>query len=206
MINGVEPILPSTKAELYQLLVNGKNLGSRSLAEVKGDLLRPLPADYISWKPTFSQGQKQKDVPYIAWTDCLFILDYICPNYTYQLSENQIGNQCVVKGILTLHCFDGDYTVEALGAEDLEDTSFGGAVMDASAQSMRRCLATIGCGRYLYYLECRPNKQGQPSLPSTPTERRSGGEISRQEWVAKFGERAPSPLKKFKTSKGAKLP
>ncbi len=189
MINGVEPILPSTKAELYQLLVNGENLGSRSLAEVKGDLLRPLPEDYISWKPTFSQGQKQKDVPYIAWTDCLFILDYICPNYTYQLSENQIGNQCIVKGILTLHCLDGDYTVEALGAEDLEKTSFGGAVMDASAQSMRRCLASIGCGRYLYYLECRPNKSSQPSLTPMPTARK-GGEISRQEWMAKFGDHA----------------
>ncbi len=133
VINGVEPILPPTKAELYQLLVNGENLGSRSLAEVKGDLLRPLPEDYISWKPTFSKGKKQDDVPYISWTDCLFILDYICPNYTYTLEENQIGNQCIVKGCLTLHCFDCDYTVEALGAEDLEKTSFGGAVMDACA-------------------------------------------------------------------------
>ena len=60
MINGVEPILPSTKAELYQLLVNGENLGSRSLSEVKGDLLRPLPEDYISWKPTFSKGKNKK--------------------------------------------------------------------------------------------------------------------------------------------------
>ncbi len=189
MINGVKPTLPPTKAELYQLLVNGKNLGSRSLSEVKGDLLRPLPEDYISWKPTFSQGQKQKDVPYIAWTDCLFILDYICPNYTYLLESNQIGNQCVVKGKLTLHCIDGDLTVEALGAEDLDDVNFGGAVMDASAQSMRRCLATIGCGRYLYYQECRPNKPSRPSVTSMPTARK-GSEISRKEWMAKYGDHA----------------
>lgn len=140
----LKPTLPTTKAELYQLLVNGENRRSRSLAEVKGDLLRPRPADYISCQPTFSKGKKQDDVPYISWTDCLFILDYICPNYTYTLEENQIGNQCVVKGQLTLHCKDGNYTVSALGAEDLEETSFGGAVMDASAQAMRRCLASLG--------------------------------------------------------------
>ncbi len=189
MINGVKPTLPPTKAELYQLLVNGENLGSRSLAEVKGDLLRPLPEDYISWKPTFSKGKKQDDVPYISWTDCLFILDYICPNYTYTLEENQIGNQCVVKGKLTLHCKDGDYTVEALGAEDLEKTSFGGAVMDASAQATRRCLAVLGGGRYLYYQECRPNKPSRPSVTSMPSARK-GGEISRKEWMAKYGDHA----------------
>ena len=159
LTRNIDPILPNTKAELYFLLTEGQNRGTnRSIHRVKSDCLRPLPIDYISFKPVFKKGTKQGEVPYIDWCDCLLILDYICPDYSYQVGESQIGNRAVVKGQLTLHCKERDYIIESLGNEDIDDIEFGGAIADASAQALRRCLATLGLGRYLYYPSDRPTK------------------------------------------------
>lgn len=160
MIQGVEPILPPTRAELYRLLASGRNRGlNRPLAEVKADLLRPIPANYVSQKPVFAKKNgslsKTSDVPYISWTDCLMILDYICPEYDYEITENQVGDRIVVKGRLTLHCRERDISMEALGHDELSDVSYGGAVCDASAMALRRCLASLGLARYLYYPDAR---------------------------------------------------
>lgn len=208
MIDGIDPILPATKAELYQLLVDGQNRGvKRPYNEVKSDLLRPLPPDYIKFKPVFErdkqthQVKKTDEVPYIAWTDCLLILDYLCPLYNYEESENLLGDRVVVKARLTLHCQEGDVVAEGLGNEELGDTLFGGAIYDASAAAKRRCLATLGLGRYLYNGEDRPKKPATSS-PSTFTKRKvvkptnpaqlsfsspSKGQLTREEWLAKFG-------------------
>jgi hypothetical protein len=164
MTKNIDPILPHTRAELYQLLSQGLNRGiCRSIAEVKADCLAPIPADYISYKPVFSKGSKQGTVPYLAWTDGLFILDYLNPCYSYKLTDNQISDRAVVTAQLILHCKERDIVIEALGSQDLADTQFGGALMDASAQALRRCLATLGLGRYLYYENDRPSQQMEKS-------------------------------------------
>jgi hypothetical protein len=155
MIHGIDPILPKTRAELYRLLIAGRNRGvNHPIAAVKADLLRPIPTDYISYKPVFAKKNgtptKTNDVPYISWTDCLMILDYICPEYDYEISENQVSDRIVVKGRLTLHCQEKKIAIESLGHDELSDISYGGAVCDASAMALRRCLASIGLGRYLY--------------------------------------------------------
>lgn len=158
MTKNIDPILPHTRAELYLLLAEGHHRGlNRSIAEVKADCFAPIPDDYISYKPVFSKGSKQGSVPYIAWTDALFILDYINPCYSYKITENQISDRAVVTAQLILHCKEGNITIEALGSQDLADVQFGGALMDASAQALRRCLATLGLGRYLYYESDRPS-------------------------------------------------
>jgi hypothetical protein len=193
MIQGVESILPATKAELYQSLVAGRNRGlNRPLAEVKADLLRPIPLDYISQKPIFERRNgsfsKTDAVPYISWTDCLMILDYICPEYDYEVFESQVSDRVVVKGRLTLHCQERDLTVEALGHDDISDISYGGAICDASAMALRRCLASIGLGRYLYYPDSRPksfSSSRQRQNSSMPK-----GQISREEWQKRQQQRS----------------
>jgi hypothetical protein len=186
MIQDIDPILPKTRTELYHLLVAGRNRGlNRPLAEVKADLLRPIPSDYISQKPVFAKKNgtltKTNDVPYISWTDCLMILDYICPEYDYEITENQVSDRIVVKGRLTLHCRERDIVIEALGHDELSDISYGGAVCDASAMALRRCLASIGLGRYLYYPDARlklSSVQSQRQARSLPK-----GQISYEEWL-----------------------
>jgi hypothetical protein len=137
--------LPATKAELTQLLASGQTCGVNSKQETKRLLRQRLPEDFISYKPVAG-----KKAPYIQWCDCLDLLDFLAPDYDYQLEENQIGNELFVKGHLTIHCSDGDLNFQALGSENLDKQIFGGAIGEASAQAMRRVCATVGLGRYLW--------------------------------------------------------
>lgn len=89
----VEPILPANRSELRRLLVQGQNRGwRRPLSKIQADLCRPLPKEFISWFQ-----KKSNWIPYLSWTDCNLILDYVTPGWSCDVSENQIGDRVVVK-------------------------------------------------------------------------------------------------------------
>lgn len=142
----VEPILPANRSELRRLLVQGQNRGwKRPLAEVTADLSRPLPEDFISWFQ-----KKSNWIPYLSWTDCNLILDYITPGWSCNVTENQIGDRVVVKVSLTLLCAEGRITRSSLGSDDLADENFGGPLPDAESQAFRRAAVRFNLGLYLY--------------------------------------------------------
>lgn len=142
----VEPILPANRSELRRLLVQGQNRGwKRPLSKIQADLCRPLPEEFISWFQ-----KKNNWIPYLSWTDCNLILDYVTPGWSCDVSESQIGDRVVVKCSITLLCAEGRITRSSLGSDDLADENFGGPLPDAESQAFRRAAVRFSLGLYLY--------------------------------------------------------
>ncbi len=161
-------VLPATRTELRRLIAHGTNLGwKRSLTEVIADLSKPIPYELISWKPIFKKGKRDGEVPFISWTDCVLILEFITPGWTVTVRENQLGDRAVVSATITLLCAEGRFSRSSIGSENLEDENFGGPLPDAESQSFRRACTRFGLGLYLYdkkvveYLTNYRNKIGR---------------------------------------------
>ncbi len=89
-------VLPATRTELRRLIAHGTNLGwKRALTEVIADLSKPIPYELISWKPIFKKGKRDGEVPFISWTDCVLILEFITPGWTVTVRENQLGDRAI---------------------------------------------------------------------------------------------------------------
>jgi hypothetical protein len=146
-----EIVLPASKSELRRLIANGLNKGwKRPLTEIIADLSKPLPSGLISWKPTFSKGQRKESVPYLSHSEVSQILDYLAPGWSKEISENQVGDRIVVRCRLSILAQEGIFTRDSLGTDSLGDESYGGPAPDAEAQAFRRAAANFGLGRYFY--------------------------------------------------------
>jgi len=145
--------IPNDKKEVFTALSKGETL-NLSLSQILVLLNCKLPDAWISFKPTFTKGQKTNQVPYVNWTDITLILDYVCNfNWLADYEISQVGDYVTFICRLSVTGNDGrTKTVVSTGNEPLSSGDyFGGPVCDAQAMSLRRAAATLGLGRYLYY-------------------------------------------------------
>jgi hypothetical protein len=159
------------------------------LSEIINRLQFPIPPDLIKSKT--KGGNK---IIFVSWYDYCTLLDERSGlgNWSWEIREtSQIGNSAVVVGRLTIYGEDRSISFDATGNEDVDRQGFGDALSCAESMALRRACAKCGLGRYLWDKDDPEFKDAQ-SQPKTfspsPTYKTNGkGEISREQWVAKFG-------------------
>ncbi len=119
----------------------------RPLAEVIGDLTRPIPERLLETKRI--QGQ---EIVYCPWHRVQKILDHYTGGlWEYEVVEKTITtSQLLLTVRIYIHAAEGVFHREGTGIERLDVESFGDPQSNAESQAFRRACARWGLGLHLY--------------------------------------------------------
>ncbi len=155
------------------------------LTEILERLRQPVPPELISYKTI-----KGKRIDFISWVDICRLLDERAglARWSWKIKEvRQIGNRLTLIGCLTIYGDDRSLTMMATGDEDIDLDAYGTPATNTEAQCLRRCASKYGLGRNLW----KKDRQQSKSLQLPPTSKTAQppikGEITRSEWMRKFG-------------------
>lgn len=121
--------------------------GLRPWAEIKLDLVKPIPKRHLSTKRKGSAT-----LTYCSWYRTQKILDYYT-NGNWDLDvEIHVGdNVTSAVARLTIHAEDRSVTRTATGCEEADVSSYGDTTSNAEAQAFKRACARFGLGLHLYF-------------------------------------------------------
>jgi hypothetical protein len=159
------------------------------LSEILLRLSQPVPRQFIKQKKTWEKGKSSGQVDYIPWFNCTDLLDDRCGlgGWSWEIkSVQQIENNLVIVGSLTIHGEDRSITREATGIEEVQTSSFGDPSSNAEAMCLRRACSKFGLGRDLWRKE---ERQQEPQLPRVSQPIPAKGTLTREEWLARKRER-----------------
>ena len=151
------------------------------LTEILERLRQPVPCELISYKTI-----KGNRIDYISWVDICRLLDDRAglARWSWKIKEvRQIGNRLTMVGCLTIYGEDRSLTMMATGSEDLDCSSYGDPSSNAEAMSLRRSASKMGLARDLWKKELQPTPKLPDLAPLPPIK----GEITREEWLRRFG-------------------
>ncbi len=120
--------------------------GEWNLSAIVEALSKPLPASLLETKKLGGRA-----ISFIPWHKAVLVLDKYCPGWQFRItSTQQIGDELIMVGSLTIPTADGDVTRESTGSEKVNTTGYGETAANAESQCFRRCCARFGLGLYLY--------------------------------------------------------
>ncbi len=126
----------------------------RPILDILEDFAKPIPPRFIKKKPVFSRqnGKQVKtgEVDYVSWSTYIKLLEYLAPGFSWEIRTQDLGDQTVVEGRLTLRAAEGDFVREATGSEDSLVDAYGNPANNAEASALRRCCAKFGLGLHLW--------------------------------------------------------
>ncbi len=158
-----------------------------TLAELLERLQQPIPDSLISQKTL-----KGNRIDYVAWFDLCDLLDERCglDGWEWQIKDvQQVGNRLTLTGVLTIHGSDRSLTREATGCEDIDVPGYGDPSSNSEAMALRRACSKFGMGRDLWRKDSKPQPQRQTKESQMPQRKLQTGELTRAQWLAKFGNR-----------------
>ena len=153
------------------------------LTEILERLRQPVPCELISYKTI-----KGNRIDYISWVNICRLLDDRAglAGWSWQINDvRQVGNRLTMVGCLTIYGDDRSLTMMATGSEDIDVSSYGDPSSNAEAMSLRRSASKLGLARNLWAPESKPTPQLPDLAPQPPIK----GEITRSEWMRKFGNK-----------------
>lgn len=152
---------------------NNTITSKRELPEILANLRKPVAANLISSKSTYTKGQASGKAQYIAWPTLIRLLDERANGFwEWKIRTIIAGDRTIIEGSLTVHGSDGSLTREAAGNESNDVDSYGDPSSNAEAMALRRCCAKFGLGLELW----------DKTKPSN-------GGLTREEWQAKFANK-----------------
>jgi len=120
--------------------------GEWSLAQIIEALSKPLPSSVLETKKIGG-----RTITYIPWHRAVLMLNKYAPGWQFKITNvQQIGDELVMTGSLSIPTADGVITRESTGSEKLTVNGYGEAAANAESQCFRRCCARFGLGLYLY--------------------------------------------------------
>jgi hypothetical protein len=154
------------------------------LTQILERLQQPVPPKLISYKMI-----KGNRIDYISWVNLADLLDERAgiDGWSWRLvDQQQIGNRLTQVWELRIIGEDRSISRQASGDEDVDLDAYGTPATNVEAQCLRRCCSKYGLGRILWKKEGKSN----PQLPPTSAKASSlaNGEITRQEWLNRFGQ------------------
>ncbi len=160
------------------------------LTEILERLRQPVPPELISYKTL-----KGNRIDYISWTTLADLLDERTgiDGWSWKLiDQQQIGNRLTQVWELTIIGEDRSISRQASGDEDVDLDAYGTPATNVEAQCLRRCCAKYNLGRILWKKERKSNPQLPPTSGRVPP--LATGEITRQEWLDRFGQQQPQKV------------
>lgn len=167
------------------------------LTEILERLHQPIPAHLLSTKRLSGT-----DINYISWYDLCDLLDERCGIDGWewkQVNCQQIGSKLTQTWELTVIGEDRRLSRQATGDENLDTSSYGSPTTNVEAQCLRRCCSKFELGRALWRKESKTSarnaSQSKVSISKQPPSAKvtsispRQGQISREEWLAKFKTR-----------------
>ena len=157
------------------------------LREILERLRQPVPPELVSYKVI-----KGNRIEYISWTTLADLLDDRAgiDGWAWgMVDQQQIGNRLTQVWELTIIGDDRSISRQASGDEDVDLEAYGTPSTNVEAQCLRRCCAKYNLGRNLWKKDRK--KVRTPQLPATThqVQLRTKNEISREEWLRKFGNK-----------------
>ncbi|WAS04834.1 hypothetical protein LQF76_12560 [Gloeomargaritales cyanobacterium VI4D9] len=120
--------------------------GEWSLSQVIEALSKPLPSSVLETKKLGG-----RTITYIPWHRACLVLDRYAPGWQFRITNvQQIGDELVMTGSLSIPTSDGTITRESTGSEKVNTSGYGETAANAESQCFRRCCARFGLGLYLY--------------------------------------------------------
>lgn len=150
-----------------------------NIQEILARLKIPIPAKYISHKPTFSKGKKAGEVDYINKYDYFQLLDERVGLDVWEIELSDPitnGEYVCVRCRITLHGSDRSITRSAIGSEELLKGGYGTPIDRAESSAIRRCCAALGLSRELWLEKPKSFKQ-----PTNIASKRPPGWTPREE-------------------------
>ncbi len=160
------------------------------LTEILERLRQPVPKELISYKTI-----KGNRIDYISWVDLADLLDARTgiDGWSWRLvDQQQIGNRLTQVWELTIIGDDRSISRQASGDEDVDLDAYGTPSTNVEAQCLRRCCAKYNLGRILWKKDRKPNPQLPPVAPKVQP--LASGEITREQWLRKFGNKEVEKL------------
>jgi len=117
----------------------------RPILEILSDLQKPIPQRFIKAK-----SLKGNKINYVPWYSLNRLLDFYCPGWDWEITQQQIGERTVTIGKLTVKAAEGEFTRSASGCEDEDCSSYGDPSSNSEAMAFRRCCAKFGLGLALW--------------------------------------------------------
>lgn len=159
------------------------------LTDILSKLKDTIPPEYLKFK---TKGGTR--ITFISWYGYCDLLDERCGlgNWSWEIKEaSQVGNRTLVVGRLTIYGDDRQISFDSTGNEDLDRSGFGDALSCAESMALRRACAKAGLARELWDKEEQVNQTNQTNYSTktqpVPYKANGKGEISREQWIAKFG-------------------
>jgi len=120
--------------------------GEWSLSQIIESLSKPLPSSVLEVKKIGGRS-----ITYIPWYRACLLLDKYAPGWQFRITNvQQIGDELVMTGSLSIPTSDGTITRESTGSEKVNTTGYGESAANSESQCFRRCCARFGLGLYLY--------------------------------------------------------
>ena len=117
---------------------------ARPLANILGDLRRPIPDHIIQSKQVGARRYR-----FISGKDTISILDQFAPGWEGSVTNiTAIHDRLFVSYKLTLHAKEGKFSRESTGSA-LLDSSGGDPAVTAEEQAFRNAASKFGLGLYL---------------------------------------------------------
>jgi hypothetical protein len=157
----------------------------RPIAEILADLRKPIDPTILSQKPVYSKGKQVGAVPYIHWYDLIEVLNTFAPGWSWEIRTQFLPDRCVIEGRLTLRAKEGDFPMEAVGAESLDSDGYGDPVYSAEASALRRTMAKFGYAIELWRKDNRGSKSVQKPQNNFPQAIKTKTEIGQQKVTQK---------------------
>ncbi len=163
------------------------------LTEMLERLRQPVPPELISYKVI-----KGKRIDFISWVILADLLDERAgiDGWSWKLvDQQQVGNRLTQVWELTILGEDRSISRQASGDEDVDLDAYGTPATNCEAQCLRRCASKYGLGRNLWKKDSQQGRSRMlpptPIPPNPPSKggRRGDGEITREEWLNRFGNK-----------------
>lgn len=120
-------------------------------AEIKKELRKPIPANLISSRPSYSKGEQVGTIEFVNVTDYKELLDERAGVWTAQVNEfKQVGNSLCLILRLSIHADDGVFSQDGTGIEPIDTDSYGDPFSNAYSQGLRRACESHGLSRELW--------------------------------------------------------
>ena len=138
---------------------------------------------------------------YNSWVNLADLLDARAgiDGWAWRLvDQQQIGKRLTQVWELTIIGEDRSISRQASGDEDVGLEAYGTPATNVEAQCLRRCMSKFGVARHLWKKDRKQVRKPQLPPTSQKVQLRTKNEITREEWLRKFGSQKIENLKKEK--------